>query len=147
MHPAAHGPQRCLVANALIVPAPCALCMLQVDRNKFSGPLPPAWADSQVGGWLVGFKARGSVAGVVRQGPHCSSLHYRTSPQPCLHRPPLLLQLERLVAFGNKLSGPAFPPAWVASGALSNLTSLDLANNQLTGTLPATVPWPRLASM
>ncbi|KAL4431228.1 hypothetical protein ABPG75_006484 [Micractinium tetrahymenae] len=44
---------------------------------------------------------------------------------------------------GNALTGPAFPPAWLAPGAMPHLMLLHLgAKSALTGTLPARLPWP-----
>lgn len=51
------------------------------------------------------------------------------------------------MAFDNNLTGPAFPPAWLAPGALPNLAMLDLANNDVTGSLPTQLPWPRLSAL
>lgn len=45
----------------------------------------------------------------------------------------------------NALSGPAFPPAWLAPGSMPGLTHLLLSGNDgLSGTLPPELAWPNL---
>lgn len=65
--------------------------------------------------------------------------------------PPCLLpaQVELIVASNNPgLAGPAFPPAWLAEGAMRGLEELRLSFNEgLTGSLPPSLPWPRLYSL
>lgn len=56
-------------------------------------------------------------------------------------------EVEVISLRGNQLSGPAFPPAWVAPGALARLRYLVLAGNRLTGSLPPTLAWPNVATM
>ena len=47
----------------------------------------------------------------------------------------------------NFLTGPAFPPAFLAPGALPQLSSYDVEGNVgLTGTLPTTLP-PQLTNL
>ena len=59
-----------------------------------------------------------------------------------------LQELQDLHLSFNNLSGPAFPPAWLAPGALPSLAVLHLAGNAgLTGTLPPSMPWPKLSAM
>lgn len=53
-----------------------------------------------------------------------------------------IISLER-----NALTGPAFPPAWL-EGYMPGLLHLGLSDNTgLTGSLPATLPWPQLATL
>lgn len=47
----------------------------------------------------------------------------------------------------NQLSGPAFPPAWLAPGAFGSLSFLALGWNGLTGSLPPALAWPRLETL
>ena len=58
------------------------------------------------------------------------------------------LQVHSLDLTDNLLTGPAFPPAWVAPGALPSLRHLSLSGNaNLTGTLPANLPGSQLATL
>ena len=62
--------------------------------------------------------------------------------------PPRLQVLEGLSLRGNQLSGPLFPPAWLAPGAMPHLKFLVLNNNPgLTGPLPDRLPWPELTDL
>ena len=57
------------------------------------------------------------------------------------------LQAASLALSDNKLSGAAFRPSWIERG-MPSLEYLHLSNNtELTGTLPAELPWPVLSSM
>jgi len=60
-----------------------------------------------------------------------------------------LLQVFALMLGRNRLTGPAFPPAWLDGPTM--LPHLELfflsENTALTGTLPAHLPWPRLYSL
>ena len=48
----------------------------------------------------------------------------------------------------NRLSGPAFPPAWLEGGRFAGLAIYDVTgNSQLTGTLPPALHWPKLNDM
>ena len=59
-----------------------------------------------------------------------------------------LVQATRLLLAGNDLSGPAFPASWVQPGALPGLEYLQLSDNPgLVGSLPASLPWPRLIEL
>lgn len=59
-----------------------------------------------------------------------------------------LPQVSLLMLLNNALSGPAFPAAWQQAGAFPNLVQLMLGGNlQLTGTLPAQLPWPAIAEL
>lgn len=59
-----------------------------------------------------------------------------------------LQSLEGLSLRGNRLSGPLFPPAWLAPGAMPHAKYFSLGNNTaLAGPLPAVMPWPQLASL
>lgn len=52
---------------------------------------------------------------------------------------------EQIELYTNDLTGPAFPPGWLVPGSFPQLQLLRLgANAGLTGTLPATLPWPKL---
>jgi hypothetical protein len=42
------------------------------------------------------------------------------------------------------LAGPAFPPSWIAPGALAALQIYSVARTQLDGMLPANLSWPSL---
>lgn len=45
----------------------------------------------------------------------------------------------------NRLSGPAFPPAWLAPNSTLDLRQYEITDNPgLTGTLPAALNWSRL---
>lgn len=58
------------------------------------------------------------------------------------------MQLKSLVLGGNALTGPAFPPAWLAPGAMPYLAQYVVSNNaQLTGSLPAELAWPILDTL
>ena len=55
-------------------------------------------------------------------------------------------QLADLSVSNNRLSGPAFPRGWLQPGAMPKLEKGYMAENpQLTGTLPANLPWPQLS--
>jgi hypothetical protein len=57
-------------------------------------------------------------------------------------------QLFFLDASYNQLTGAAFPPAWLASGALLNLQLLRLGGNPgLGGDLPQKLPWTNLRDL
>ena len=56
--------------------------------------------------------------------------------------------MARLSLAWNGLAGPAFPPAWLEPGAWPALELLVLEGNPgLAGTLPPSLPWPRLATL
>ena len=58
-------------------------------------------------------------------------------------RAPPLVQIVRLLLAGNSLSGPAFPPSWLAPGALPGLAQLELSGNaQLTARCRPVSPGP-----
>ena len=60
----------------------------------------------------------------------------------------LQVQVAVLSLCGNKLSGPAFPAAWLQPGAMDALQYLCLSGNPgITGTLPANLSWPMLHAM
>lgn len=64
---------------------------------------------------------------------------------PVVGRPAPPLQAEQIELYTNDLTGPAFPPGWLVPGSFPQLQLLRLgANAGLTGTLPATLPWPKL---
>lgn len=57
-------------------------------------------------------------------------------------------QVQELQLEDNDLSGPAFPPAWLQPGSLPKLSLLILSDNPgLTGTLPASLPWPTVITL
>jgi hypothetical protein len=63
-------------------------------------------------------------------------------------RPSPPRQVTTLFLARNSLTGPAFPPAWLESGALPQLEYLKLGGNTgLAGTLPEQLAWPRLQFM
>ena len=72
-----------------------------------------------------------------------------TTPEPSQLLPsPPGLQAESILLNNNTLEGPAFPSAWLAPKAFPSLKALDLDRMpRLTGTLPANLPWPSLASL
>ena len=79
-------------------------------------------------------------------GTLCPAI-YRALSSPCPH-PPRLQVLDGLSVRGNRLTGPLFPPAWLAPGAMPHLKFLLLADNPgLTGPLPDRLPWPQLTSL
>ena len=48
----------------------------------------------------------------------------------------------------NSLTGPAFPRAWLEPAAMQHLTAFEISGNAgLTGTLPASLCWPKLAKL
>ena len=58
------------------------------------------------------------------------------------------LQANLLDLTDNLLTGPAFPPAWLAPGALPDLKHLALSGNaNLTGTLPANLPGTHISTL
>lgn len=88
---------------------------------------------SRVGRWL----SRGAAAG---------SGEAQLSTPPA-YLPPWL-QVQELIARGNRLAGPAFPPDWLLPGSLLGLRVLLLGGNPgLTGTLPASLDWPILTDL
>ena len=53
--------------------------------------------------------------------------------------------MEFLGLSDNLLTGAAFPPEWIAPGALPSLYGLVLSGNPgLMGTLPPNLSWPKL---
>jgi len=55
-------------------------------------------------------------------------------------------QVQRLSLANNQLVGEAFPTPWLAPGAFPQLWDLALHDIPgLTGTLPASLSWPKLA--
>jgi len=55
------------------------------------------------------------------------------------------VQLKVLHLHGNDLEGPALPPSWLEPGAMQRLEDLDVGRNpRLNGTLPSTLPWPKM---
>lgn len=114
---------------------------MQLTGYNVTGRLPDEWAQSQVG---------------CRVAPHAASvLVWRgctPHQRPCVQRPqPLarpLLQVVALDLADNALMGPAFPPAWLAPGAMPRLWQLVVSNNpNLTGSLPDELAWPKLQTM
>ena len=60
--------------------------------------------------------------------------------------PLLAMQMTYLDLSRNALSGPAFPATWLQPGAMPSLQLLLISDNAgLTGSLPATLPWPVIA--
>lgn len=58
------------------------------------------------------------------------------------------VQATQLLLAGNALSGPAFPTSWLQPEALQGLEYLHLSHNPgLVGSLPASLPWPRLIEL
>lgn len=58
------------------------------------------------------------------------------------------VQIEQIELDRNDLTGPAFPPDWLAPGSFPRLQLLRLgANAGLTGTLPGDLPWPKLEAL
>ena len=56
--------------------------------------------------------------------------------------------MEGLQLEGNRLSGPLFPAAWLAPGAMPRLQNVALRGNAaLAGPLPDSLPWPRLSGL
>jgi hypothetical protein len=47
----------------------------------------------------------------------------------------------------NDLLGPAFPPAWLESGALRSLKYFLVGGTALTGSLPPQLAWPQLQQL
>ncbi|KAL4436534.1 hypothetical protein ABPG75_003673 [Micractinium tetrahymenae] len=57
-------------------------------------------------------------------------------------------KVQALFLANNSLSGPAFPPAWLAPGAMPALADLSLSGNPgLGGELPPQLPWLNLNSL
>ncbi|KAL4422644.1 hypothetical protein ABPG75_008841 [Micractinium tetrahymenae] len=57
-------------------------------------------------------------------------------------------QVNALVLPHNPaLTGPLFPPAWLLPGRMQQLQLLQLGSPGLTGTLPASLPWPALTTL
>lgn len=54
-----------------------------------------------------------------------------------------MLQAFALSLPNNSLTGPAFPPAWLAPGMLPHMRFFDISGNPgIIGTLPANLSWP-----
>lgn len=71
--------------------------------------------------------------------------HLLPPPPPLAAPPP---QVQTLWLANNSLSGPAFPPAWLARGALPALAELSLSGNPgLGGELPPELPWLSISSL
>ena len=88
-----------------------ALSMLYMQFNKFNGvPIPVLTEASQSSGWFGGYRCA-----------HCAgSLPASWSQMP----------VQELNLMNNTLSG-SLPPSW--GSAASNLTSLSLSQNHITG--------------
>lgn len=75
---------------------------------------------------------------------HQRAPHPPPTPHPTLHFP----QVKTLRLGNNSLSGPAFPPAWLAEEAMAALTELSLSGNRgLGGELPPELPWPSINTL
>ena len=78
---------------------------------------------------------------------HCGSLAASagpTTPPPRVHLTHAM-QVDVLLLRNLGLAGPAFPPAWLAPGAMPKLATLVLeGNGGLVGTLPPDLAWPSL---
>lgn len=66
-------------------------------------------------------------------------------------RPPVLLrtgaqnQVSDIAVMRNRLSGPVFPPAWLAPSSALDLVRYEVSDNAgLVGPLPAALNWSRL---
>lgn len=70
-------------------------------------------------------------------------------PSALLPTPVAGAQVELVVLSSNpRLSGPAFPPAWLEDGAMRQLVELSVSLNPLlTGALPPSLSWPRIHSL
>ena len=144
---------------------------LKLSSNRLTGTLPAAWASSeargraQLGGTAParlppclpppslrrrpnprgrrpGLFAALRCAGAGSAGPGCA----RSDPAclPCVLCRAVQL-LGSLNLDHNRLSGPAFPPAWLEGGRFNDLRIYDVSgNSQLTGTLPAALHWAKL---
>ena len=67
------------------------------------------------------------------------------SPLPCFTVQASLTDIDLQ---HNQLTGPAFPPAWLAPNSTLNLLRLQLNDNPgLEGTLPASLSWSRLENL
>lgn len=81
-----------------------------------------------------------SVAAAELLAHHTVAHTSSCTPACALNAPLPELQMHALSLRGNQLTGPAFPPSWLQQGALVIL--ILSGNHGLTGTLPASLPWP-----
>ncbi|PSC75913.1 5 -nucleotidase isoform B [Micractinium conductrix] len=116
----------------------------------------PVAADGMPSGWAAGFKKDafilrpdGHAAATAAEWPPAAAYlwlpgNYLTGTLPAAWAS---AQLVSLSVRKNFLTGPAFPPAFLAPGALPQLSSYDVEGNVgLTGTLPTTLP-PQLTNL
>lgn len=72
--------------------------------------------------------------------------HAATPPRPAAACSHTQSGIREMHLASNQLTGPAFPPAWLAPSSTLDLSFLSLEGNQgLVGTLPASLNWSRLA--
>ncbi|PSC77000.1 kinesin KP1-like isoform B [Micractinium conductrix] len=124
---------------------------LNLVELGLTGPFPPAWlADGSFPSLHVLELSGNALSGTLppqlfRSLPSLSSLALPTNrfegglPEEWAGSQVRVLNLP-----GNRLSGAAFPPAWITRG-MPILQELVLDNNgALTGVLPDQLPWPKL---
>lgn len=120
----------------------------QLGGAHFDSSLPDAWAKSAVSAALC---YAGCCIGCTeaccgwRVGPYAPVSHQL--PQQRLAAA-LLPQVASIRLQGNRLSGPAFPAAWLTPRAMRRLELLALDGNAcLSGSLPPGLAWPRLNTL
>ena len=58
------------------------------------------------------------------------------------------MQVQSIDMGDNRLTGPAFPLAWLLPGAMAQLQVLNLGGNAgLVGVLPPDLQWPALKNL
>ncbi|KAI3433944.1 hypothetical protein D9Q98_003746 [Chlorella vulgaris] len=118
---------------------------LEVDGMQLEGSLPEEWIEGLPRLTFLalnGLSLSGSLpAALIHRHPGLTSLWLDdnrftgTLPTEWAEKGMHALSLR-----GNQLTGPAFPPSWLQQGALVIL--ILSGNHGLTGTLPASLPWP-----
>ena len=87
--------------------------------------------------WLANYQPPAGQWAAAAAKCNPNNVPFIASPPP--------LQAHTLDSSANLLAGLAFPPAWLEAGALPHLDYLALSGNaNLTGSLPAILPWTQL---
>lgn len=100
-----------------------------------------SWCGQMVGTWWLLVRRAASLHGT----PTTPSLLGRADGCARCFRAHMQSSIEEIDLDHNQLTGPAFPPAWLAPNSTLNLESLWLSNNLgLEGSLPPSLNWSRL---
>lgn len=119
--------------NQLIGVFHALLTLPQLGNNQFTGGLPARWAACPVST---------SLLCMLPCRARCPS---QATPRCTLR--PLAAQNDmfEIAVMANQLTGPAFPPAWVAPSTTLDLHFFEVSDNPgLFGSLPEALNWSKL---